>query len=105
MTPNEYQDLCKETITEESNNMNYLALGLASESGEVAGKQKKVIRGDYELEDIQHLLIAELGDCLWYIAMIARYLGVRLEDVMLANIEKLKQRALNDKIKGDGDER
>lgn len=53
----------------------YLALGLISEKGEVAGVIKKQIRGDYNEEEAKQRLIGELGDCLWYIAVIEEVLG------------------------------
>ena len=34
----------------------------------------------------------ELGDCLWYLALACNALGFSMEDVMGANIRKLRQR-------------
>jgi NTP pyrophosphatase (non-canonical NTP hydrolase) len=46
-----------------------LHLGLAGEAGEVANKVKKIIRDNaFDRGGIA----AELGDCLWYIAALAR---------------------------------
>lgn len=111
MTAGEYQKLCRYTLTPECNNLNYLTLGLTSESGEVAGKVKKQIRGDYgsaidrytDRFKIDTLL--EVGDALWYLTMICDYFGVSLESVMEANIKKLRGRKQNGTIKGDGDDR
>ena len=47
----------------------------------------------------------ELGDVLWYLASVARYLGIDLESVALGNIEKLERRIQRGKISGSGDER
>lgn len=47
----------------------YLALKLVSELGEVAGKIAKRMRGDEVTDD---MILDEIGDCLWYLAMIAR---------------------------------
>lgn len=105
MTPNEYQKLCKETLSPESDNLNYLILGLASEAGEVAGAMKKFIRGDFDWDILNLKLMGELGDVLWYIAVLADYAGINLEDCMRANIQKLQARKHNGTIKGDGDER
>lgn len=81
----------------------YLTLGLCSEAGEVAGKFKKVIRDsiDVNRDDIK----AELGDCLWYIAMLATELGLDLNDVAASNVEKLASRQSRGVIGGSGDHR
>jgi len=66
------------------------ALGLAGEAGECADHLKKVIHHGTEA-DISHIE-KELGDVLWYTCRIADFFGLTLEDVMAANIEKLKKR-------------
>ena len=48
----------------------YLALGLASEAGEVAGIFKRLLRGDYEVPEAMARLHKELGDVLWYISQV-----------------------------------
>ena len=53
--------------------MPYLVLGLTSEAGEVAGKAKKLIRDGTESD-----LASEIGDVLWYCAMLATELNVSL---------------------------
>ena len=47
----------------------------------------------------------ELGDVLWYLAILADDLGVELEDVAKWNVDKLQRRMKSNKIKGDGDNR
>jgi len=85
----------------------YPALGLASEAGEVAGKFKKAIRDNNGLvdearkEDIK----GELGDVMWYVAQLATELGLTLDEIAEANIEKLHSRLERGKIQGDGDHR
>lgn len=85
--------------------LNYAVLGLVGESGEIANKLKKILRGDYAISDIQHSLIAELGDVLWYVAAIAYELDVNLEDVAFKNLDKLAKRYENNTIQGEGDNR
>ena len=82
-------------------------LGLAGESGEVADKVKKIIRdksGKISPED-RMAIGKELGDVLWYLSTVARYLGLDLDTVANQNIEKLESRLRRDKISGSGDER
>ena len=90
--------------------LSYLTLGLVGEAGEVANKIKKVLRGDYDDDPkkAEHALEEagfELADCLWYIAVLADELGVRLDDLAEANLSKLLKRQEDGTIKGTGDHR
>ena len=70
------------------------ALGLAGESGEVADLVKKNLYpskpGDGD--DTQARLIDELGDVLWYVAILGIALNIDLEDIAAHNIAKLAAR-------------
>ena len=81
----------------------YPALGLCGESGEIAEKVKKWLRGDKELD--REGLLKELGDPLWYITSLAADLGFTLQDVVDANVSKLSSRKDRGVIKGSGDDR
>lgn len=88
----------------------YLALGLAGEAAEVANKVKKILRGDYDdnpekAEAVLEGITKELGDVLWYIAVLADELDADLSYVADANIAKLSARASSGTIKGTGDDR
>ena len=89
--------------------LEYCVLGLVSEAGEVAGKLKKFIRdddSDMPMSDKRHdELVSELGDVLWYVAMVATELNVSLNEIAHSNISKLKDRQQRDVISGDGDNR
>ena len=82
-------------------------LGLTGEAGETADKIKKVLRDKDGVvsEEDRDLVVKELGDTLWYIAAIARYLGVELSKVALKNIDKLESRYQRNKLHGEGDKR
>lgn len=85
----------------------YPTLGLVNEAGEVAGKIKKIFRdknGIVSVED-KEALKAELGDVLWYFTQICTELGLTLEEVAEANLEKLFSRLERNKLGGDGDNR
>jgi NTP pyrophosphatase (non-canonical NTP hydrolase) len=82
-------------------------LGLVGEAGETADKIKKILRdkdGIISDED-KDLVVKELGDTLWYIAAISRYLDVPLSEVADGNINKLESRYQRNKLHGEGDKR
>ena len=83
----------------------YCVLGLVNEAGEVAGKEKKLVRGDYNEAQVIPMIEAELGDVLWYVARVADEYGLSLQRIVDANVTKLEHRKLMGVIKGDGDER
>lgn len=66
------------------------ALGLAGEAGEVADiiKKSQYRNGRLDRKRIRE----ELGDVLWYLTAIADEMGVSLEDLAIANVEKLEKR-------------
>lgn len=65
-------------------------LGLTGEAGEFADEWKKIIFHEKPMDE-EHLK-KELGDVMWYVAMICAAMSWSLEDVMKLNIEKLKAR-------------
>lgn len=82
-------------------------LGLLGESGEFAEKLKKILRDqDAQLSDEDRKALAkELGDVLWYVAVIANYLDTPLEDIAASNLDKLKSRKARGQLSGSGDNR
>ncbi|HSX53141.1 MAG TPA: nucleoside triphosphate pyrophosphohydrolase family protein [Patescibacteria group bacterium] len=83
------------------------AMGVAGEAGEVVEKWKKIVAykdGKVSSEDLAELK-KELGDVVWYIAVLANSLGLTLEEVMRLNVEKLASRKKRGVIKGKGDNR
>ena len=82
-------------------------LGLAGEAGEVADKVKKIVRdkSGKVLDGDREEVVKELGDVLWYVATIARYLEVPLSEVAEKNVEKLGSREKRGKLHGSGDNR
>ena len=82
-------------------------LGLADEAGEVQAIFKKWIRdqdADFDKLDIDSVK-KEMGDVLWYIAVIAHDLDISLDDLANANIEKLASRKQRGTLSGSGDNR
>lgn len=106
----EYQEKAlTTTFHQEKYKVIYPALGLGNESGEVMGKIKKWLRGDdgegIMSDDRKEGLKGELGDVLWYLAVLAHDLGLSLEDIAKANLDKLQSRKERNMLKGDGDKR
>ena len=87
--------------------LEYLGLGLTSEAGEVAGKIKKLIRDKdgYVDYDAAMDLAAELGDVLWYVAMLCNHIGISMQHVADGNITKLASRQTRGALQGSGDNR
>lgn len=83
------------------------AMGVAGEAGEVVEKWKKIVayrEGKVTQEDINELA-KELGDVVWYIAVLADSLGLSFDEIMRRNVDKLKSRQVRNVIKGQGDNR
>jgi NTP pyrophosphatase (non-canonical NTP hydrolase) len=103
-----YQKVAKTTaIYPREQAIIYPTLGLTGEAGEVANKVKKIIRdgSDKTSEDMVQAISSEIGDCLWYIAILADDVGVKLSDIANANLEKLANRKEKGTIHGSGDTR
>ena len=93
MTVNEYQKLAMTTLNPELSRKDVLingVMGLCGESGEAIDIVKKWLAQGHELD--KEKLAKELGDICWYLAETATALGCSLEDIMSANIEKLRKR-------------
>lgn len=85
----------------------YLVLGMCSEVGEVAGKYKKIIRDNEGVmdESQREAFLGEIGDVLWYIAMLCDELNTNIGVVASKNIDKLHSRKQRGQIQGSGDSR
>jgi len=110
MTLEEYQKFTKTTARypkENGQNLIYTILGLVSEAGEVADKMKKVIRDKDGVisDETKKEMAKEIGDTLWYVSQLSAELGLTLDEVAEANIEKLNSRKERDTLHGSGDDR
>ena len=93
MTINEYQQRTMATLNPKLTEQDVLinsVMGLCGESGEAIDIVKKWLAQGYPL-DREHLA-GELGDVAWYLAEAATALGMPLEDILRANLEKLERR-------------
>ncbi len=93
MTINEYQKLAMTTQNPALSERDVLlngVMGLCGESGEALDIVKKWLAQGHELDKAH--LAKELGDIAWYLAETATALGLTLEEILQANIDKLKAR-------------
>ena len=93
MTINEYQALAMKTLNPALSKKDVLingVMGLCGESGEAIDIVKKWLAQGHALD--RQKLAKELGDIAWYLAETAYALDLPLENVLAANIEKLKNR-------------
>lgn len=93
MEISEYQRLALKTLNPDLDQKDVLingVMGLCGESGEAIDIVKKHLHQGHAL-DKEHLK-EELGDIAWYLASTSYALGLDLDDVLSANIAKLKRR-------------
>lgn len=103
MTPNEYQEAAVRTESpvtgtllsrlDAAARLIHGSQGLATESGELTDTIKRHIFYNAPLDKVN--MIEEVGDALWYLALICDACGGNLEQAMEANIKKLNKRYPN----------
>lgn len=66
------------------------AIGISTEAGEILDAVKKSIfyGKPFDLVNLQE----EIGDCFWYLAILAKEAGMSFEDIQTQNVAKLKKR-------------
>ena len=101
---NDYQHEALSYALPQSKTLAYLIPGLAGEVGELCSLVAKAER-DGPLEDYDTQFRKELGDILWFVAMLCEEGGDQLEDIASLNIRKLAKRAHSGTIQGSGDYR
>lgn len=69
------------------------ALGLAGEAGEVVDMVKKAVMFNKPVDETK--LTEEMGDVIYYMAVICRAVGTDFEKIMAQNIKKLEARFPN----------
>ena len=93
----EYQEAARQTDQRPGVNLSDLAvhlLGMLGEAGSVATEYKKLLRDGASHTAWKARIREELGDVLWYTATLATKLGLDLDDVARANLEKTRDRWL-----------
>jgi NTP pyrophosphatase (non-canonical NTP hydrolase) len=96
MDLNDYQERAKGTIQEynstDQENFFLGYLGLAGEAGSVLTILKKLIRDGDGFGSFKENLKEELGDVLWYVAVIASHYDLPLEEIAASNLLKVRDR-------------
>ena len=111
MSPNEYQRLAERTECNQSEaafrlsganltpgepdslipvRLNHSVIGLTGEVGELASAVEKWVYYGQPLDPTN--VAEEIGDCIWYLALACNALGVSMQEIMEANIRKLRVR-------------
>lgn len=110
MTFNEYQRQALKTAVSYDDPLlakSIWAMGIAGEAGEVIEKWKKIIvynDGRINKSDLDELS-KELGDVVWYVAVLADSLGLTFDQIIKDNLKKLTDRQKRQVIKGQGNYR
>jgi len=73
-----------------SDRLKLALIGLQDELGEIAGPLKQYLWHGHTF-DIAHLE-EEIGDLLWYLALLCNTLNIALSEVLARNISKLHER-------------
>ncbi len=72
----------------------FLAMGFAGEAGEVANEFKKWMRGDYTREEFIAKVSTELADARCMIELVARAVGVDLDEVTPRKLEDFERKCI-----------
>lgn len=103
----EYQAESKKTAIypRQGDNYIYPTLGLLSEAGELADRIKRIDRDDKGVvtPGKRAEVAGELGDILWYAAMVATEFRLSLQEIADANLVKLSGRQNRGTLSGFGE--
>jgi NTP pyrophosphatase (non-canonical NTP hydrolase) len=89
----EYQEACKKTakvMEDKDKEICNWGLGVAGEAGDVASCIKKEVF--HENKKAKDGIRENIGDMMWYVAMICNFYDWSLDDILSENLEKLNER-------------
>lgn len=87
-----YQEFCKKTAQQFCSPEHEIltwGLGISGEAGDVASCIKKTIS---HKNDVKEGIRENLGDTMWYVAMICNFFNWDLQEVLEENLSKLQKR-------------
>lgn len=117
MNNKNYQDMIEDTYNPETmRDVLFCMVGVAGEAGEIANMCQKVMRGDYDAEQLarprthadrvrREKLLDEMGGVFYFLHALCWQLNVKPEVVLQMNAETLMSRKERGTIRGDGDDR
>ena len=87
-----YKTESARTLIDKGREMNLLhaAMGIGTEAGEVLDQFKRKIFYGRELDVVN--VKEEIGDIMWYVAILLRELDLDFEEILQLNIDKLRAR-------------
>jgi NTP pyrophosphatase (non-canonical NTP hydrolase) len=88
----QYQQEVQRTCatTERKETLKMALIGLTGELGEIADPLKKSLFHGHDL-DCSHIQ-DEVGDALWYLAVLCNALNISMDDAIESNVKKLRRR-------------
>ena len=84
-----FAQLTAKSFKDKDKEISIWGLGVTGEAGDLAGCIKKTI---YHGNDQKKGIRENIGDTMWYLAMICNFYNWDFEEVLLENIKKLKKR-------------
>lgn len=92
-----FEDFISDQAAVRLDDVNYSFVGLAGETGEALEWHKKINLRQTNHQPDKPLpseadLLSELGDILHYLTRIGLHYGFSLEDIMVANVDKIQKR-------------
>lgn len=80
----------KVSVNDSNEDLIHGAMGLSSEAGEILTIVKAHLFYGKPFDNLN--MREELGDCFWYLALLAEWMGMTFEDLQEMNLEKLRIR-------------
>lgn len=88
----EYQQWVEGKTSKDYNQRDHALLGIMSETGEIADAVKKAEVYGREIDPEDGGIYEEVGDLMFYVAMLCTSQGFRVSDALRHNISKLNKR-------------
>ena len=73
-------------------NLEFLLVAFAGEFGEVSNIVKKIVRGDFSLDEKKNEISEEIADMFAYLIKMSYQLDIDLESAYLEKVEKNKEK-------------